>query len=105
MPLAIPTGMTATSAMPFSESSAATAHRARADAILWARSAIARHGISFEQLEAAGCFIPKKSVEISKKTVRFKDAQGHTWNGAGVLPDWLQRAVNAGQSIEHFKIA
>lgn len=105
MPLATPAGVTVASAMPSSDVSAATAHRARAEAILSVRSAIARHGISFEQLESAGCFTPGQSDEIFEKTVRYKDAQGHTWNGAGVLPDWLQRAVNAGQSIEHFKIA
>ncbi len=30
--------------------------------------------------------------------IRFRDANGHAWNGVGELPDWLQRAVNAGQS-------
>ena len=104
MPLATPAGVTATSVVPFSTESAMAAHRSRADAILWVRSAVARHGISFEQLEEAGCFTPRESEEISEKSVRYKDAQGHTWNGAGTLPDWLQRAVNAGQSIEHFKI-
>jgi len=33
--------------------------------------------------------------------VRFRDAQGHVWDGRGDLPDWLQRAVNAGQSVAH----
>jgi DNA-binding protein H-NS len=36
---------------------------------------------------------------------RYRDAEGHTWDGRGNLPDWLQRVVNAGQSVDHFKIA
>jgi len=36
--------------------------------------------------------------------IRFRDANGHAWNGVGDLPDWLQRVVNAGQSIEHFRV-
>jgi DNA-binding protein H-NS len=64
---------------------------------------MARHGVSIEQLEAAGCFTSRKSDEIFEKSARYKDAEGHAWNGVGALPDWLQRAVNAGQSIEHFK--
>jgi DNA-binding protein H-NS len=79
-------------------------HRARAEAILWIRSAMARHGISIDQLVTSGCFTPKQTDEIDAKSIGYKDAEGHVWNGAGSLPDWLQRAVNAGQSIEHFKI-
>jgi DNA-binding protein H-NS len=35
--------------------------------------------------------------------VAYRDAWGNTWNGSGDLPEWLQRAVAAGQSIEHFR--
>lgn len=32
------------------------------------------------------------------------NAAGQVWDGTGTMPDWLQRAVNAGQSIEHFRV-
>jgi DNA-binding protein H-NS len=38
-----------------------------------------------------------------QQTVSYRDAWGNTWNGSGDLPEWLQRAVAAGQSIEHFR--
>ena len=33
----------------------------------------------------------------------YKDAFGNCWMGEGSLPEWLARAVAAGQSIEHFR--
>ncbi|MGE8366520.1 H-NS family nucleoid-associated regulatory protein, partial [Cupriavidus sp.] len=27
------------------------------------------------------------------------------WDGRGAMPDWLQRAVNAGQTVEHFRVS
>ncbi|WP_255371415.1 H-NS family nucleoid-associated regulatory protein [Cupriavidus sp. YR651] len=79
--------------------------RARAEAILWIKSAVARHGITLEQLEQAGCFAPAQSGERSEKPPKYKDAAGRVWNGLGVAPEWLQRAINAGQSMEHFRIS
>lgn len=76
--------------------------RDKAAAILWVKSQMARHAISFDELEAAGCF--EKTTPPPASTIRYKDAQGHTWDGNGDLPDWLQRAVNAGQSADHFRV-
>jgi DNA-binding protein H-NS len=39
----------------------------------------------------------------SERAVCYRDAWGNTWNGDGELPEWLQRAVAAGQGIEHFR--
>ncbi|MGN5478218.1 H-NS family nucleoid-associated regulatory protein [Cupriavidus basilensis] len=41
---------------------------------------------------------------VAGKVERYRSADGRTWNGQGELPDWLQRAVNAGQDIEHFRV-
>ncbi|WP_419187130.1 H-NS family nucleoid-associated regulatory protein [Cupriavidus necator] len=80
--------------------------RQRADAILWVKSQMARNGISIDDLVAAGCFSerPSRSDANTAACVRYRDAAGHVWDGNGKLPDWLQRAVNAGQSVEHFKV-
>ncbi|WP_412769989.1 H-NS family nucleoid-associated regulatory protein [Ralstonia pseudosolanacearum] len=37
-------------------------------------------------------------------TVRYRSADGQAWDGAGEIPDWLNRAVNAGQSLEQFRV-
>lgn len=72
----------------------------RSAAILWVRMQMVRNGISYEDLVQAGCF----DDGTASKAARFRSADGRTWDGQGQMPDWLQRAVNAGQSIEHFRI-
>lgn len=79
--------------------------RERAEAILWIKTQMARHGLQFEDLKRAGCFDEHASAgSTSSAQARFRDAQGHVWDGQGALPAWLQRAVNAGQSVEHFRV-
>lgn len=79
--------------------------RDRAAAILWVKSQMAKHSVSFDDLSAADCFarITNRGKDF-EMPVRYKDAQGHVWEGVGPLPDWLQRAINAGQTAEHFKV-
>ena len=72
--------------------------RKRAEAIVWVRTQMARHGLSFNDLVTAGCFA------WAPRPVRYRNAQGQTWDGEGAMPDWLQRVVNAGQSPEHFRL-
>lgn len=79
--------------------------RERAAAILWVKSQMARHGITAEDLLSAGCFGECSVEPNGKARAQYKDATGHSWDGEGTLPEWLQRAVNAGQSVEHFKVA
>jgi DNA-binding protein H-NS len=35
--------------------------------------------------------------------IQYADAAGNSWDGAGPMPEWLQRAVHAGQSVDFFK--
>ncbi|MWL91478.1 H-NS family nucleoid-associated regulatory protein [Cupriavidus sp. SW-Y-13] len=79
--------------------------RAKNDAVLWIRTTMARNGITFTQLQTAGCF--ETSPQVARHidlTVKYKDALGHTWDGTGDMPEWLQRATHAGQSVDHFKV-
>jgi DNA-binding protein H-NS len=79
--------------------------RERAAAIVWVKSRMAKHGITEENLVSAGCFGDTSVGAIVEMRVQYRDADGHSWNGEGALPEWLQRAVNAGQSVEHFRVA
>jgi len=36
---------------------------------------------------------------------RYRNAEGQVWDGEGAMPSWLVRAVNAGQSVEHFRVS
>ena len=80
--------------------------RERAAAVLWVKSQMAKHSIAIDDLVAAGCFAattPSTSQKV--RPVRFRDAAGHSWDGHGDLPEWLQRAVNAGQTTDHFRVS
>ncbi len=35
---------------------------------------------------------------------RYCNAAGETWDGKGEIPQWLQQATSAGQSLEHFAV-
>lgn len=77
--------------------------RERADTIVWIKMQMAKFGLHLADLQQAGCFVDGPAAAVSGP-IRFRDAQGHVWDGRGALPEWLQRAVNAGQSIEHFRV-
>ncbi|GAB3086865.1 H-NS family nucleoid-associated regulatory protein [Cupriavidus yeoncheonensis] len=34
----------------------------------------------------------------------YRNAEGLTWDGQGEMRSWLKRAVNAGQSVEFFRV-
>jgi DNA-binding protein H-NS len=34
----------------------------------------------------------------------FRNASGDTWDGLGDMPEWLKRAVHAGQDIEFYRV-
>ncbi|SAK46695.1 H-NS histone family protein [Caballeronia arationis] len=34
----------------------------------------------------------------------FMNASGDTWDGIGDMPEWLKRAVHAGQDIEFYRV-
>lgn len=72
----------------------------RADAIRWIRAQMLEYGLTMEELEAAGCFAPPPSPS----PVCYRNAEGLSWDGAGEMPDWLRRAVNAGQTVEFFRL-
>ncbi len=38
------------------------------------------------------------------RLVCYRNAAGQSWDGQGEMPDWLPRAVNAGQSVAFYRI-
>lgn len=89
--------------LSFFQDSEAQILRERAAAVVWVKSRMARYGITEEDLVSAGCFGEVKLT--AEVRAQYRDAAGHSWNGEGAIPEWLQRAINAGQSVEHFKVA
>ncbi|QBY56173.1 H-NS family nucleoid-associated regulatory protein [Cupriavidus oxalaticus] len=85
-----------------------TAKTERADAIRWIQAQMDDYGLTLEDLDAAGCFelppSPPPPAAPPPPVVCYRNAEGLTWDGQGDMPDWLRRAVNAGQSKEFFRI-
>ncbi|MBP0631441.1 MULTISPECIES: H-NS family nucleoid-associated regulatory protein [unclassified Cupriavidus] len=101
---------------------------AKLAAVAWIHEQMDRHALTLDDLVAAGCFdkVPAPAVESSRKAAApeagadvvsakaakangaprplYRNALGQSWDGEGEYPDWLQRAVNAGQSIEFFRV-
>lgn len=71
----------------------------RAAAIAWIRQKIDEFAFTLDDL---GPFPEPKPAE---PLVRYRSADGKTWDGEGDMPDWLRRAVAAGQSAEHFRVS
>ncbi|WP_114811298.1 H-NS family nucleoid-associated regulatory protein [Paraburkholderia kururiensis] len=69
---------------------------ARERLIVWIRRRMDEFGITLEELEAS-------SAADAQKAPMYRDAYGNTWDGQGERPEWLTRAVNAGQNMEHFR--
>lgn len=72
----------------------------REAAIAWICEQMETYNLSVDDLQALGCFDPPPKPAGPL----YMNADGQRWDGTGALPDWLQRAVNAGQSIEHFRV-
>jgi DNA-binding protein H-NS len=71
---------------------------ARERLIAWIRRRMNEYNITIEalagSLEADANAVP---------AVMYRDAFGNTWDGHGDKPDWLARAIYAGQNIDHFR--
>ncbi|WP_066737266.1 H-NS family nucleoid-associated regulatory protein [Cupriavidus sp. D384] len=94
---------------------------AKQAAVAWVREQMDHHGLTFDHLVEAGCFpepdtedgadaapaVPEAEAPVASNAaprVLYRNAMGQTWDGNGEYPDWLQRAVNAGQSIDFFRV-
>uniref|UniRef100_UPI003F497021 H-NS family nucleoid-associated regulatory protein n=1 Tax=Cupriavidus yeoncheonensis TaxID=1462994 RepID=UPI003F497021 len=78
----------------------------RAKAIRWIQAQMADYGLTLEDLDASGCFEPPPPPPPSPPppVVCYRNAEGLSWDGQGEMPSWLKRAVNAGLSLEFYRI-
>lgn len=45
-----------------------------------------------------------KRNATKKRTAKFSDGNGNSWGGRGPRPAWLREAIDAGRSIDEFKV-
>jgi len=75
---------------------------ARERLIQWIHHRMDEHGITMQALaDAIGA--DAAAAAAAAKVVMYRDAFGNKWNGQGEKPDWLKRAIYAGQNIDHFR--
>jgi DNA-binding protein H-NS len=48
--------------------------------------------------------MPQMPDNANGTTPAFRNASGDTWDGEGEMPEWLKRAVHAGQDIEFYRV-
>jgi DNA-binding protein H-NS len=68
---------------------------ARDRLIVWLRRRMDEFGITPEKLA--------QSIAEAEAQPAYRDAFGNMWDGKGEMPEWLLRAIHAGQNIEHFR--
>ncbi|TDN62148.1 H-NS family nucleoid-associated regulatory protein [Paraburkholderia sp. BL10I2N1] len=74
--------------------------RKRDSIVAYLRRRMQEFGIKPDDLASA------LAAEQSKQTeARYRSARGDTWNGEEEMPQWLKKAISAGQSIEHFEVS
>lgn len=47
---------------------------------------------------------PVGSVSRKPVPIRYRDDEGNTWTGRGKQPNWLRAYLDAGHSIEEFRV-
>ncbi|MGT2454124.1 H-NS histone family protein [Cupriavidus basilensis] len=70
----------------------------RTEALTWIRIQMAQHGLTLADLQAAGRFA-EPPPEPLPGAVGYRTAHGQSWDGCGAMPEWLQRAIHAGQTV------
>jgi DNA-binding protein H-NS len=74
--------------------------------------AVAHYGLTAEDLGLASGIGGTKSKGTTKSSGRskakpaaaFADGSGNVWSGRGPRPRWIRDALNAGRSIEEFRV-
>ncbi|MCG5078486.1 H-NS family nucleoid-associated regulatory protein [Paraburkholderia tagetis] len=73
--------------------------RKRDSMVAYLRRRMAEFGIEPDDLAESIGRDQRRQNEI-----RYRNAAGETWDGRGEIPQWLQQAMSAGQSLEHFAV-
>ncbi len=77
----------------------------RVAAIAWIQQKIQEYALTPDDIgpfSTPGDPLPP-AAESRPKTL-YLSADGKSWDGDGDMPEWLRRAVAAGQSPEHFRV-
>ncbi|MBP0625164.1 H-NS histone family protein [Cupriavidus consociatus] len=80
-----------------------TAKTERTAAIRWIQEQMADYGLMMGELDASGV-LRAAAPPAPSPVVCYRNAAGQSWDGQGEMPDWLRRAVNAGQTVEFYRV-
>jgi DNA-binding protein H-NS len=71
--------------------------RKRDSIVAYLRRRMDEFGITVDDLAAA-------MAAQTPANARYANANGDAWDGNGDMPEWLKRAIGAGQSLKHFEV-
>jgi DNA-binding protein H-NS len=73
--------------------------RKRDSIVAYLQRRMAEFDISVESIAAS---IAEDQQRL--RAIKYRDAFGNSWDGKGLVPEWVTKAKNAGQSVEHFAV-
>lgn len=71
---------------------------ARERLVAWIRHRMDEYDITLDALAES---LEEDANAVS--AVLYRDASGNTWDGRGEKPEWLKRAIYAGQNIDFYR--
>ena len=77
---------------------------ARERLIIWLRKRMDEYGIKVKDLKEPVVKAPALAVAPKEAPAKYRDTKGHSWDGNGAQPDWLNHAVSLGLSPAFFEI-
>jgi DNA-binding protein H-NS len=78
---------------------------ARERLIIWLRKRMDEYGIKLSDLkDKPVAQAPALAMAPKQGPAKYRDAKGHTWDGSGARPDWLNHAVSLGLSPSFFEV-
>lgn len=76
----------------------------RSQAVAQVRALMAEYGLTLADLGTRGVPAPRKAG-AGKVAVKFRNpANGDTWSGRGLQPNWLKAALAGGATLDDFRV-
>ena len=83
----------------------------RAEAIARVRALMTKLGVTHRMLSGgggSGPIKPSKARHVSagkKLPPKYRDGNGNSWSGRGLMPKWLREAIASGMTLESFEVS
>lgn len=82
----------------------------KAESIARVRALMTELGVTQRMLGGGGTGTPNKPAKArhvsagKKLPPKYRDGNGNSWSGRGLMPKWLREAIAGGASLESFEV-